>query len=462
MTLEAEPHFRTIIEPFRIKSVEPVRQTTRKERLEILARAHLNLFLIKSDDVLIDLLTDSGTNAMSAEQWAGIMRGDESYAGSPSYLRFEKSVMDITGHEHVIPTHQGRASERIVVQSLLEPGQIAISNTFFDTTRANVESQGCEAIDLPCTESEVVGQSFPFKGNMNLALFEQKLRELGKKIGLVVMTLTNNSGGGQPSDPENVGAVARLCKSHGVPFMIDGCRFAENAYLVKQRASAFTQKSAATIARDLFMLADVISVSAKKDGMANIGGFICTKNEAWAQKFRTNLILTEGFPTYGGLAGRDLDAIAIGLWEALDEDYLNYRTRCIAYLGDGLRELGVPIVEPPGGHAVYINAREFLSHIPPPQLPGQALACVLYQDGGIRTCEIGSAMFGKMKDGELVPHRQDLVRLAIPRRVYTQSHVDYVLEVFSHLVKQKNKIRGVKFVKRSEVLPHFTSHFAWV
>ncbi len=454
--------FKTIIEPFRIKVVEPIKKTSRAERLKLVKEAHHNLFLLKSEDVMIDLLTDSGTNAMSAEQWAGIMRGDESYAGSPSFLRFEKAIQQITGHKVVIPTHQGRASERIIIQSLTEPGQLVISNTLFDTTRANAEGAGCQVLDLPCAESKDTQSPFPFKGNMNLALFESKIKEPGIKVGLVVMTLTNNSGGGQPADPENVGAVARLCKAHGIPFMIDGCRFAENAYLIKKRDPASHKLTTNEIARRLFELADVISVSAKKDGISNIGGFICTKNDTWADKMRNNLILTEGFPTYGGLAGRDLEAIAIGLNEALDEDYLGYRTSCIEYMCEGLRKLGVPVVEPPGGHAIYVDARKFLSHIEPSKLPGQALAATLYELGGIRSCEIGSVMFGKIVDGELKPHTFDLVRLAIPRRVYTQSHFDYVLEVFQRVVERKEEIRGMKFSHRPAVLPHFTSHFEWL
>lgn len=454
--------FKTIIEPFRIKVVEPIKKTSRAERLKLLNEAHNNLFLLKSDDVMIDLLTDSGTNAMSAEQWAGIMRGDESYAGSPSFLRFEKAIQEITGHKVVIPTHQGRASERIIIQSLTKPGQIVISNTLFDTTRANAEVWGCEVLDLPCAESKDTQSPFEFKGNMNLALFESKLKELGSKVGLVVMTITNNSGGGQPADPENIGAVARLSKAHGIPFMIDGCRFAENAYLVKKRNSDSQKLSTHEIARRIFELADVISVSAKKDGMANIGGFICTKNEKWAEMMKNNCILTEGFPTYGGLSGRDLEAIAIGLEEALDEDYLGYRTRCIEYMCEGLRKMGVPVMEPPGGHAIYVDARKFLSHIDPTMLPGQSLALSLYELGGIRSCEIGTVMFGKPNGDKINPHTFDLVRLAIPRRVYTQSHFDYVLEVFQRVVERKDELKGLKFTHRPAVLPHFTSHFEWL
>ncbi|MEZ4814187.1 MAG: tryptophanase [Bdellovibrionota bacterium] len=454
--------FKSIIEPFRIKVVEPIRKTSRAERLELLKEAHNNLFNLKSENVMIDLLTDSGTNAMSAEQWAGIMRGDESYAGSPSFLRFEKTIQEITGHKVVIPTHQGRASERIIIQSLTTPGQYVISNTLFDTTRANAEVWGCEVIDLPCVESKDTQSSFEFKGNMNLALFEGKLKELGSKVGLVVMTLTNNSGGGQPADPENVGAVARLCKAHNIPFMIDGCRFAENAYLVKKRNPDSQKFTARQIARKLFELADVISVSAKKDGIANIGGFICVKDDKWVETMRNNLILTEGFPTYGGLSGRDLEAVAIGLNEALDEDYLGYRTRCIEYMCEGLRKLGVPVMEPPGGHAIYVDARKFLDHIEPTKLPGQSLALALYELGGIRTCEIGTVMFGKMNGTELTPHTYDLVRLAIPRRVYTQSHFDYVIEVFERVVERKAELRGLRFSHRPKVLPHFSSHFEWL
>lgn len=454
--------FKTIIEPFRIKVVEPIKKTTRADRVKLMKEANNNLFLLKSEDVMIDLLTDSGTNAMSAEQWAGIMRGDESYAGSPSFQRFEKAIQTITGHKIVIPTHQGRASERIIIQSLTKPGQVIIGNTLFDTTRANAEVWGCEVLDLPCAESKDTQSPYDFKGNMNLALFESKLNELGSRVGLVVMTLTNNSGGGQPADPENVGAVARLCKAKGIPFMIDGCRFAENAFLVKKRNPDSQKLSTHEIARRIFELADVISVSAKKDGIANIGGFICTKNEKWAEMMKTNCILTEGFPTYGGLSGRDLEAIAIGLNEALDEDYLGYRTRCIEYMCEGLRKMGVPCVEPPGGHAIYVDARKFLDHIEPSKLPGQSLALALYELGGIRTCEIGTVMFGKPLNGVVQPHTFDLVRLAIPRRVYTQSHFDYVIEVFQRVVESKTELRGLRFTQRPEVLPHFTSHFDWV
>ena len=454
-------NYKTIIEPFRIKVIEPIKATSKAQREKIIQNAHNNLFLVKSDDVMIDLLTDSGTNAMSAEQWAAIMRGDESYAGSPSFFRFEKSIQSITGHKIVIPTHQGRAAERIIIQSLTKPGQLIIANTLFDTTRANAENWGCEVLDLPCEEAKDTSSSYLFKGNMNLAVFESKIKELGNKIGLVVMTLTNNSGGGQPADPENVGAVARLCKAYNVPFMIDGCRFAENAFLVKKRNTLYKDKTVLEISKKLFELADVISLSAKKDGVANIGGFICTNNEKWGNQMKNNLILTEGFPTYGGLAGRDLDAIAVGLQEALDEDYLAYRTRCIEYMCEGLRKLGVPLVEPPGGHAIYVDARKFLSHIPPSQLPGQALVLSLFIEGGIRSCEIGTAMFGKKINGEVKEHSFDLVRLAIPRRVYTQSHFDYVIEVFSRVVEKKKELRGIKFGYRPEVLPHFGSHFVW-
>lgn len=451
--------FKTIIEPFRIKVVEPLKKTTRQERREYLKKANNNLFLIESENVLIDLLTDSGTNAMSAEQWAGIMRGDESYAGSPSFVRFEKSIQELTGHSVVIPTHQGRAAERIVIQSLLESGQVILSNTLFDTTRANSETWGCEVMDIPCEEASDTQKSFAFKGNINLNALTEKLIELKSKVGMVVMTITNNSGGGQPASVENIEAVSALCKKHSVPFMIDACRFAENAYFCKQRDPKWSAKTPAEIAKHVFSLCDLVTMSAKKDGIANIGGFITTQNQEWAQKFRNLLILTEGFPTYGGLAGRDLEAIAIGLWEALDENYLSYRTRCIEYMASGLRSLGVPIVEPAGGHAIYIDARKFLSHIAPQNLPGQSLVVALYEEGGIRSCEIGSVMFGKYKGKEFIPHSKDLVRLAIPRRVYTQSHFDYVIEVFEKLVERKNEIRGMNFSYRPEVLPHFTSHF---
>jgi len=455
---------KTIFEPFRIKSVEPIRMTSQEERKAILRKAGLNVFLIQSQDVLIDLLTDSGTNAMSSEQWAAIMRGDESYAGSPSFDRFQKAVQEITGHPEVLPTHQGRASERILFESITKENQLVISNMLFDTTRANAENSKCKVVDIPCPELYQSTTPSPFKGNIDL----DKLQDLLQKnsndnIACVVMTLTNNSGGGQPASLANIKAAAALCAKHQVTFVIDGCRFAENAYFIKLREEGQGHRSPKEIARDFFELADVISISAKKDGMANIGGLLCMKSPELAQKCRNNLILTEGFPTYGGLAGRDLDAIAVGLWEALDQDYLNYRIESVAYLGNALLELNYPIVNPPGGHAIFIDAKKFLKHIPPSEFPGQALVSALYEHSGIRAVEIGSVMFGRIDEaGNEVPHSQELVRLAMPRRVYTQSHVDYVVESFASFKEKAAQLKGLKFTYKPPVLRHFTARFEWL
>lgn len=456
--------FKTIIEPFRIKSVEPIKITTTENRRRYLQEAGLNTFLISSENVLIDLLTDSGTTAMSTEQWAAIMRGDESYAGSPSYIRFEQAIQKITGHKEVIPTHQGRASERILFSTLTKPGQIVISNMLFDTTKANCMAAGCRPIDIPCVELSNTSEPAPFKGNIDLLELEKLLSENKSNVGCVVMTITNNSGGGQPASLANISAASKLAKSYGVPFVIDGCRFAENSWFIKLREPGYESASPIEIAQRIFETADVVSVSAKKDGMGNIGGFLTMNDKALAQSCRNNLILTEGFPTYGGLAGRDLDAIAIGIFEALDPDYLKYRIQSIRYLGEGLLKVGVPIVNPPGGHAIYIDAKRLCPHLPASSFPGQALVAKLYEYAGIRGVEIGSVMFGhEDANGIEVPHRQELVRLAVPRRVYTQSHIDYVLEALTSFKNEEAaKLRGVRFTYKPKVLRHFTARFEWI
>jgi tyrosine phenol-lyase len=458
-----EPHYHTIIEPHRVKVVEPIRMTTRAEREALLGDAGLNLFALRSDDVMIDLLTDSGTAAMSAEQWAGVMRGDESYAGSPSFFRFEASVKDIFGYRHVIPTHQGRAAERILFGCTLRPGQVVPSNNHFDTTRANIEARGVEALDLVIAEGRQPASTHPFKGNLDLGRLEELLRARGAEgVPLVMLTLTNNSGGGQPASLENIRGIAARCRRYGVAFYLDACRFAENAFFIKQREPGQRDRPAIEIAREMLRLADGCTMSAKKDGLANTGGFIGTNDDALAQRMRNLSILTEGFPTYGGLAGRDLEAIARGLYEALDESYLTYRLRSTAYLGDGLRAAGVPIVEPPGGHAIYIDAGALLGHIPPAEYPGQALACEIYLAGGIRSCEIGSVMLGRVDaaGGAELPAAMELVRLALPRRVYTQSHVDYVIEVIAAVATRKDQLRGVTIVEQPPTLRHFTARCA--
>ncbi|MGA8224246.1 MAG: tryptophanase [Candidatus Acidiferrales bacterium] len=452
---------KTIIEPFRIKSVEPIRQTTRPQREKLLEAAGGNLFLISSEDILIDLLTDSGTGAMSAEQWAAIMRGDESYAGSPSFKRFRESIQAIMGFQHVIPTHQGRAAERILFSVMCKKGDVVPNNTHFDTTRANCEFVGAEALDLPIPEALEPARQHPFKGNMDTARLEQTIERVGaKRVPLVMLTVTNNSGGGQPVSMANIKAVKEICARHKIPLYIDACRFAENSYFIKLREPGYAQKSPREIAQEMFRHADGCTMSAKKDGMANIGGFLCTNNDVLAQAGKDLLILTEGFPTYGGLAGRDLDAIAVGLNEALEEDYLHYRIVSTAYLGNHIAEAGVPIVQPPGGHAIYIDARSFLPHIPPVQFPGVALAAALYIEGGIRSVEIGTLMFGK-RDEKGAEHAgpMDLLRLAIPRRVYTQSHIDYVVEVILEVWRNREKIRGLELTYQAPFLRHFTARF---
>ena len=443
---------KTIIEPFRIKSIEPIRWTTREQRENLLRAAHYNLFLLSADDVLIDLLTDSGTGAMSTHQWAGVMEGDESYAGSRSFDHFKRSVQDIFGFTYVIPTHQGRAAERILFNVMCKNGDVVPNNTHFDTTRANVEFVGAEAVDLQIPEARHPETRLPFKGNMDVAALEALITRVGReRIPLVMLTVTNNSGGGQPVSMENAKAVATVCHKHGIPLYFDACRFAENAYFIKLREQGYANKTPKQIAQEMFALGDGCTMSAKKDGMANIGGFLCTNDEILARQEQNLLILTEGYPTYGGLAGRDLEAVAIGLQESLEEDYLRYRIASTAYLGNHIAEHGVPIVQPPGGHAIYIDAKAFLPHISVEQFPGVALAAELYLEGGIRSVEIGSLMFAGAA-------QMELVRLAIPRRVYTQSHIDYVVEVILRVWERRSQIKGMRLTYEAPFLRHFTAH----
>jgi tryptophanase len=442
---------RTIIEPFRIKSVEPIHWTTREQRAQFLQAAFYNLFLLHADDVLIDLLTDSGTGAMSTFQWAAMMEGDESYAGSRSFDQFRLSVQDIFGYKHVIPTHQGRAAERILFSVMCKKGDVVPNNTHFDTTRANVEFVGAEAVDLVIPEGRQPSLKHPFKGNMDVAALESLIQRVGReRVPLVMLTVTNNSGGGQPVSMENVKAVSAVCRQHGIPLYFDACRFAENSYFIKTREKGYEDKLPKEIAQEMFGYGDGCTMSAKKDGMANIGGFLCTNNDALAEQEKNLLILTEGYTTYGGLAGRDLEAIAVGLQEALHQDYLEYRIASTAYLGNHIAEQGVPIVQPPGGHAIYIDARAFLPHIPPDHFPGVALANELYLEGGIRSVEIGTLMFGSSA-------KMDLLRLAIPRRVYTQSHIDYTVEIILEVWKKRDQIQGLKLVFEAPFLRHFTA-----
>jgi tyrosine phenol-lyase len=444
---------KTIIEPFRIKSVEPIRRTTVQQRHHLLEQAGYNLFLVSSDAILIDLLTDSGTAAMSTEQWAAMMRGDESYAGSPSFERFRVAVQNIFGFRHIIPTHQGRAAERILFSVMCRKNSIVPNNTHFDTTRANCEFVGARAIDLPIPEARQPSLLHPFKGNMDTTRLEELIEHEGReRVPLVMLTVTNNSGGGQPVSMDNIRAVKEICRRYGIPLYIDACRFAENAYFIKLRERGYAEKTPLEIAREMFSCADGCTMSAKKDGLVNIGGFLATNDDSLAQQEKNLLILTEGFPTYGGLAGRDLEAIAVGLNEALDEDYLAYRIASTAYLGEHISREGVPIVQPPGGHAIYIDAREFLPQIPPGQFPGVALAAALYVEGGIRSVEIGTLMFGEHAT-------MDLVRLAIPRRVYTQSHIDYVVEVILEVWRRRTQIGGFEIAYEAPFLRHFTARF---
>jgi tryptophanase len=446
----------TIIEPFRIHSVEPIRMTTRDERQDELERAGYNLFNVPGPRVLVDLLTDSGTGAMSSEQWAGLQRGDESYAGSASWFRFRDAVQELFPFEHVIPTHQGRAAEKIIFSALGRPGVTIPNNTHFDTTRANVEFSGAEALDLPIPEALVPSSRHPFKGDMDVEALRRVLAE--RDVPVVFMTLTNNSGGGQPVSMANLHAVREACGD--VPLFLDACRFAENAWFVKLREDGYADTPVPEIVREMASLADGMTMSAKKDPLGNIGGWLALNDDALAEQCRNLLILTEGFPTYGGLAGRDMEALAQGLREAVDEDYLRYRIRSTEYLGEALDRAGIPVVLPVGGHAVYIDARAVLPHIPPLEYPGQALAVALYREGGIRSCEIGTVMFGRQPDGSEKPAVMDLVRLAIPRRTYTQSHVDYVIEVCEYVVKRSHELRGFRIVEQPAALRHFTARFA--
>ena len=453
-----------IIEPFRIKVVEPIRLVSRPERERILAQAGYNLFNVPSDDIIIDLLTDSGTGAMSANQWAAIMRGDESYAGSPSFRRFEAAVKDIFGFKHVIPTHQGRAAERILAATVIRPGHVVPNNTHFDTTRANIESAGGIAVDLPCKESASLSTPAPFKGNIDLDALERVLDENEGKVPFVMITVTNNGGGGQPVSMENIRAASEFSRSRGIPFYLDACRFAENAYFIRSRTPEYAETPLIDIAREMFSYADGCTMSAKKDGMANIGGFLCTNDDDVARHEEELLILTEGYPTYGGLAGRDLEAIAVGLYEALDLNYQEYRAASTGYLGEGIALAGVPIVQPPGGHAVYMDAKSMLPHIPQGQYPGQALSVALYLSAGIRSVEIGSVMFGKHDPttGQETFAKQELVRLAIPRRVYTKSQIDYVVESIVEIYEHRSEVRGVRIVSQPVALRHFTARFELV
>jgi len=450
---------RTIIEPFRIKVVEPIRLTTVEERRELLKSAGWNLFAIHSDDVIIDLLTDSGTSAMSAEQWGAVMRGDESYAGSPSFYRFEAAVRELMPFRHVIPTHQGRAAEAILFSIVGGPGKLIPSNTHFDTTRGNIEATGAEAVDLVTPEAHGPDDPHPFKGNIDLERLERLLQEAADRVPIVMLTVTNNAGGGQPVSLANIRAAAEIAHRHGKPLIIDGCRFAENAWFIKCREPGQAGRSVKDIVRDMFAVADGMTMSAKKDAFANIGGWLAINDDGLAAAARNRLILTEGFTTYGGLAGRDLEAIAAGLHEIVDEQYLRYRVRTNEYIGEKLTALGVPIVRPVGGHAVFVDARRFLPHIPPLQYPGQSLAVALYEHGGIRACEIGTVMFGLHPDGTETAAEMDLVRLAMPRRVYTQSHADYVVEVFEEVVRRREHLRGLRIVSQPTQLRHFTARF---
>jgi tryptophanase len=453
---------KTIIEPFKIKSVEPLRFTTRVERETILAQAGYNLFNVHADDVLIDLLTDSGTSAMSASQWGGMIEGDEAYAGSKSFYRLEQTVKELTGFRHLIPTHQGRAAEKILFNIMGGRGKIVPNNTHFDTTRANIEISGARALDLPVPESLKPSLKGRFKGNMNLKALEKLLKKKGpKKIPLVMLTVTNNSNAGQPVSMENIRQTSKLCRTHHIPFFLDACRFAENAYFIKMREPGYENRSIRDIAREMFSYADGCTMSGKKDGLVNMGGFLAVNDDDLAQNARNILVVTEGFPTYGGLAGHDLEAFARGLDEVLQEDYLKYRIRSVSYLGEALVNLGVPIYQPPGGHAIYLDAKAFLPHVPGQQYPGQALACETYLAGGIRTCEIGSVMFGKTdpQTGNFKPARLEMVRLAIPRRVYTQSHIDYVVECIGEVFKKRETLNGIRIVYDPPVLRHFTAIF---
>lgn len=447
---------KTIIEPFRIKVVEPLRMTTMAEREEILRAARLNVFGVRARDVLIDLLTDSGTGAMSSLQWAGIMRGDESYAGAESFYRFRDRMRELTGFEYILPTHQGRASERILFELVGGEGKVVPNNTHFDTTRANIEHSQAEAVDLVIEEGKHATGRHPFKGNMNVEKLVQLIERVGRdRIPLCMVTVTNNSGGGQPVSMENLRAVRAVCDKYDIPMFLDACRFAENAYFIKLREPGQQDRTVREIVRDMFDLADGATISAKKDGLVNIGGVLLLRDKELVERADALLILTEGFVTYGGLAGRDLEAMAQGFEEVVHEDYLAYRIRSIEYFGESLLEIGYQIVEPPGGHAIYIDAGQLCPHIPPSQFPGQSLVCGMYRQAGIRAVEIGSVMFG----GGGTPPDMELVRLALPRRVYTQSHVDYVVEACAELYQHRGELRGLRMTNDPPYLRHFTAEF---
>ena len=454
-------NYKTIIEPFRIKMVESVKVTTEKEREKFLQKAHFNPFLLSSEQVMIDFLTDSGTSAMSANQWAGIMQGDESYAGAKSWLRMERTIRELTGFEYIFPTHQGRAAERILYGYLGGKGKYFISNTHFDTTRANIEFSGSEAFDIPVKQATNPALDYPFKGNLDTVKLESMIKKFGaKNIGAVILTVTNNSGGGQPVSMKNAREVSRVCKKYNVLFVLDCCRIAENAYFIRHKEKGFERKSYKEIAQEMFSLADGAIMSAKKDALVNMGGFLALKNKKLADACKNLLIITEGFTTYGGLSGRDMEALAIGLEEVFEPDYLHYRIQSTTFLGSRLKKMGVPLMWPIGGHAVYIDAKNFYKHIPVTKYPGQALVCELYLKGGIRSVEIGSVMFGKYDEkGKLIPAPMELVRLAIPRRVYTQSHIEYVIEVFERLMENKKSVKGLKIIEEPKFLRHFTAKF---
>ncbi|MBN8681382.1 MAG: tryptophanase [Chitinophagales bacterium] len=453
--------FKTIIEPFRIKTVERIRMSSEAEREEYLKRAHFNPFLLHSDQVIIDLLTDSGTSAMSSEQWAGIMRGDESYAGASSWYRFEKAVQELTGCPYIMPTHQGRAAEHLLYSRIGGAGKVFISNTHFDTTRANIEFSGARAIDIPIAENRDPALLHPFKGNLDTRLLQEKIAEYGaENVAAVILTVTNNSGGGQPVSMQNAREVSEICKKHGIRLILDACRIAENSWFIKHREPGFEALSYREIAQQMCALADGCVMSAKKDALVNMGGFLALRDLDLALQCRTVLIITEGYSTYGGLSGRDMEAIAIGLEEIFEPDYLHYRIKSTEYLAERLHAHGIPVMRPAGGHAVYIDARAFYPDIPLDQYPGQVMACELYRIGGIRCCEIGSVMFGKYDDnGQLLPASMDLVRLAIPRRVYTQSHIDYVIEAFEELLRRRARKTGVRITWEPPFLRHFTAKF---
>ena len=452
----------SVFEPFRIKMIEPIKPTTRQEREHIILEADYNLFRVRSEDVLIDLLTDSGTGAMSINAWAALMRGDESYAGAKSWFHFEETVKRVFGFRHIIPVHQGRAAERILFGHFVQPGMYLPSNTHFDTTRANIEVLGGHAVDLPCVESQATDHIAPFKGNMDIDALQRLLDEKGtERVPLIMLTITNNARGGQPVSMANIRAVSELANRHGIPFYCDACRFAENAWFIKTREPGYTDRSTRDIVREMFSLTQGCTMSAKKDGLSNIGGFLCTRDEDLKQRMVIDLLVTEGFPTYGGLAGRDLEAIAIGLEEALDESYLNYRVQSVAYLANRLQSFGVPVLLPPGGHAVYVDARRFLPHIPSLQYPAQVLAVELYIEAGVRATEIGSVMYGfDSHTGEEKPAKLELLRLALPRRTYTSSHLDHVAEALGRVWDRRTSMCGLQIVEAGRYLRHFSAKFA--